>query len=505
MALVGSILKRLNAMQYRKVEKKRRSPNPQNDVLARLLKTAKNTQFGTAHQFSEILKASNIKQSYMKQVPITDYNTFHEEWLSKTIEGESNHTWPGKVNHFALSSGTSGAPSKRIPITKEVIKTFQRASLEQATLLHHLDLSSTFYGGQFLTVGGSTSLEYRNGRFEGDLSGILHKYTSRFVAPLIKPESKIGREPSWEKRFELMIQKAPEWNISILTGLPSWTLLLLEMIIERHQLKNIHEIWPNLEVYIHGGIFMEPYLPRLKNVLGRKIILSETYLASEGYFAFLKRNWGQGLALMLNGGVFFEFVPFNDKNFDQDGNLIGNPITFTTKNVELGTDYAVVISTNAGLWRYLIGDLVRFTSLEHSEILLVGRVQQSTSVCGEHLSLDNIHQALSKISKDLSIIINEFTVVVDDAKLQHHFFIASESTINPETIIQRIDEELMIVNDDYKSARSAHLLPPKLTIVDNERFFRFMERRERYGAQNKFPRVLRKEQAQEWIQFLNQV
>lgn len=505
MPIIGKLIKKSNEISYRRNLKKAHDQPNQQQTLSRLLNEAKKTAFGITHDFNLISSSSDVIKVYQERVPITDYDKFHEEWLRTTMLGVKDHTWPGKIRHYALSSGTTGSPSKRIPVTNHMIRSFQKSTLNQLSRLYELDLPDDFYGGQILAVGGSSKLTKKDKHLEGDLSGILKKYTSFMVSPLTRPNGKITKETDWKVKLDLMVQKAPDWNISIIAGIPSWCILLMEQIIARYNLNNIHEIWPNLEVYVHGGVFMDPYIPRLEKVSGRKIVLLDTYLASEGYFAYQKSPFRKGMQLLLDSGIFFEFIPFNSDFFDQDGNLINSSVAFNIDEVEPDIDYAIVVSTNAGLWRYLIGDLVRFTDIEQREIVITGRIKQFLSLCGEHLSLDNINQAIELLSVEKGLEISEFTIFADEEKLNHKWFIGSEDGSDGERIMKDLDNQLCLLNDDYKSARKINLKNPEIKIIPNSVFYRFMDAQGKLGAQNKFPRVLNKEQSKKWLNFLDEM
>lgn len=502
MQIIGTFLKKTNGLVYRRVQKKGAKKGEWTDDLINLLKTANSTTFGVRHRFVDILKSEDPVKSYQTNVPITDYDEFYEKWLKAGMVGLKDHTWPGRIGHYALSSGTTGSPSKRIPITKQMIRSFQKSSVGQLAMLHELNLSNKFYGGHLLAVGGSSRLTKKVQYLEGDLSGILKKYSSFIVTPLTKPGNKITKESSWKVKLDMMVEKAPEWNISIIAGVPSWCILLMERIVDQYNLKNIHEIWPNLEVYVHGGVFIEPYTSRLEKIFGKKVILLDTYLASEGYFAFQHTTSGKGMKLLLNAGVFYEFVPFNSNYFDENGSLKDDYLALTLNEVMPSVNYALVVSTNAGLWRYMIGDLVQFTDVEQREIILTGRIKQYLSLCGEHLSLDNINQALSFVCKKSNIEITEFTIYVNEETMRHHWFLGTNSEIDTKKIIEEIDQKLFEINDDYKCARSINLKNPSLMALPVEKFYQFLESKGKSGAQIKFPRVLNKEQSIDWLNFI---
>ena len=228
----------------------------------------------------------------------------------------------------------------------------------------------------------------------------------------------------------------------------------------------------------------------------------DTYLSSEGYFAYQHTACGKGMQLLLNAGVFFEFIPFNSDYFDENGSLKDEHLALTLNEVMPFVNYALVVSTNAGLWRYMIGDLVQFTDVEQREIILTGRIKQYLSLCGEHLSLDNINQALSFVCKKSKIEITEFTIYANEETMRHHWFLGTNSEIDTEKIIEEIDQKLFEINDDYKCARSINLKNPSLMVLPVENFYHFLESKGKSGAQIKFPRVLNKEQSIDWLNFI---
>ena len=302
--------------------------------------------------------------------------------------------------------------------------------------------------------------------------------------------------------MERIIEKAPDWDISVIAGIPSWCIMLMEKIVERYELKTIHEIWPNLEVYVHGGVFMQPYIPRLEKVAGKKLYLLDTYLASEGYFGYQTAPNRKGMQLQLDNGIFFEFVPFNSEFFNEQGALKNVYRAFTLSQVEEGIDYAIIITTNAGLWRYMIGDLVRFINVEERELCLTGRIKQFLSLCGEHLSLDNMNQAILQVSKENNIEIPEFCIYPDTENQRHHWFVSLCGELNHQELMNRIDEKLKFGNDDYASARKYTLKDPLITVLAPTVFYGFMDSIGKTGAQNKFPRVLNEEQSTQWLTYL---
>ncbi len=503
MPIIGKLIKKTTALSYKRSQNKTKEYYHQVITLVKLLERAKNTKFGKRYRYKNILNEEESVDAFQASVPITEYNDFHDNWLKDCIDGKRDIIWPGRIRHYALSSGTTGSPSKRIPVTINMIRSFQKTTIKQLTILHELELTEEFYQAGILIVGGSTKLVKHETHIEGDLSGILKKYTNPVVTPFTKPGHKITKLQNWEEKLELMVEKAPEWNIGVVAGVPTWCIFLIEKIIERYQLKSIHEIWPNFHVYMHGGVFMKPYLPRINKVLGDKVHYLDTYLASEGYFAYQAATDREGMELLLNNGIFFEFIPFNSDYFTDDGSLRNPHQAFTLNEVEEGVDYAIVISTNAGLWRYMIGDLVRFVDKDNYEIIITGRIRQFVSLVGEHLSLDNINNAIQYVGERYSSDLSEFCLYADGDELRHYWFLGSSGDLNEEEVMKSIDKEICNLNDDYASSRKYNLKDPVLKIMPNETFYEFMSSIGKTGAQNKVPRVLNGNQTKLWMDFLS--
>lgn len=501
MKIIGRLIKKSTELGYKRINRKEVSYQNQLSVLAGLILKAQDTEFGFYHAYRTLLKKKDLVSQFQTQVPIVDYDVFFSKWLNKSLDGARDCTWKGKIKYYALSSGTTGSPSKRIPVSIEMIRSFQRSSLRQFSILHTLDLDENFFNAASLAVGGSSQLKKINNRYEGDLSGILKKHTSIIIKPLTKPGKKISSIADWNEKINAMVDKAPSWDIGILAGIPSWCIMLLERIVEKHQLKSIHDIWPNFRVFVHGGVYMAPYLDRLKKVSNQDVILLDTYLASEGYFAYQMSPGHPGMKLLLNNGVFFEFIPFDSHFFSEDGELKNNYKALTISEIKENVDYALVITTNSGLWRYLIGDLVQFIDVKNSIIKISGRIKQFLSLCGEHLSLDNINQAFSELNSKMGIAHSEFTIYADKEALCHHWYI--EANNDSKDIIGLIDDALGRLNDDYKSARKHTLHAPKLTLLKPGTVYQYMKSLEKLGGQHKMPRVLNDEQSKQWHAFLN--
>jgi hypothetical protein len=278
------------------------------------------------------------------------------------------------------------------------------------TLRNYKDIPVKSIGKGWLMIGGSTSLQKGAGYYSGDLSGITARKVPFWFQPFYKPGRKVARTIDWTKKLEEVVRLAPQWDIGFLVGVPGWIQLCMEKIIEKYNLKNIHEIWPNVGFFVHGGVSFDPYRKGFEKLLGKPITYIETYLASEGFIAYQDTQNAEGMRLVTNQHIFLEFVPFDTKNFDADGNLVPNPEAYMIHEVEEGKDYALLLSTSAGAWRYMIGDTVRFVNKERCEIIITGRTKHFLSLVGEHLSVDNMNKAVQLATEEMNLSIPEFTV-----------------------------------------------------------------------------------------------
>ncbi len=477
-------------------------------VLKKLLKKARFTQFGQQYRFDEVLLSRHPGKKFQQLVPVYTYNTIFDAWWYKAKDGIPDVCWPGVIKYFALSSGTSDATSKYIPITKDLIRSNTITSFNQLlSFTKYHDVPKSAVGKGWLIMGGSTELQKGPTYYAGDLSGIQQKNIPFWFQGLglYKPGKKIAKAKDWDTKLEEVINNAPNWNIGFIVGVPAWLQLCMEKIIERYKLNNIHEIWPNLGFYVHGGVAMEPYKKGFEKLLGKPITYIETYLASEGFLAYQNRQGTKGMHLALNNNIFFEFVPFDEINFDSEGNMVAEPEVFMIHEVEENKDYAILISTNAGAWRYAIGDTVRFTDIERSEIIITGRTKHFLSLVGEHLSVDNMNQAIKMVGEDLNISIPEFTVagVPYGNFFAHYWYIATDDEVDAEDLAARIDLKIKELNDDYEVERNHALKAVIAKVMPSQCFRDFMKAKGKEGGQHKFPRVLKGKMLEEWQHFLN--
>lgn len=478
-------------------------------VLMKLLKKARFTQFGQQNKFDEILLSKHPGKKFQQEVPTYNYSKIYNDWWHKTLDGVPDVCWPGVINFFALSSGTSEAASKYIPITKDLIRSNTITSIKQLlTLTKYEDIPRSSMGKGWLLLGGSTQLQKGATFYAGDLSGIQQKNIPFWFMGLglYKPGKKIAKEKDWTKKLDEIVENAPNWDIGFIVGVPAWLQLCLEKIIERYKLNNIHELWPNLAFYVHGGVAMEPYKKGFERLLGKPITYIETYLASEGFLAYQNRQDTRGMQLVLNNNIFFEFVPFDDENFDADGNMVDNPESLMIHEIELGKDYAILISTNAGAWRYAIGDTVRLVDKERSEIIITGRTKHFLSLVGEHLSVDNMNKAIEMASEQLNISIPEFTVagIPHGNFFAHEWFVATDDHVDATKLAEVLDANLKILNDDYEVERNHALKAVTANVLPEQVFLNFMRSKGKIGGQHKFPRVLKGKMLEEWKHFLKE-
>ncbi len=511
MAIVGSLIKKGIGLTSVIQRPKTNLAKIQKKTLVKLLNKGRLTEFGETYRFDEIMSEalfSNDKAFYTKYknyVPVYDYNKMYKDWWHKTLDGEKNVTWPGKVKYFALSSGTSEAASKHIPVTKDMIKAIHRTSIRQILSLgEYKNLPANLYEKGYLMLGGSTELQNKGLYFEGDLSGITAGKIPFWFERFYKPGKKIAATKDWSEKLDKITKQAKNWDIGFIVGVPAWIQVLVEKIIKEYQVSNIHEIWPNLEVFCHGGVSFEPYKPGFAKLLGRPITYIETYLASEGFLAYQTQP-DSDMRLVLNNGIFFEFIPFNDDNFDADGAMVDKPQTLMIDEVEEGKEYALLISTVSGAWRYLIGDTIKFTNKKNAEIVITGRTKHFLSLCGEHLSVDNMNKAIELASIHFGIDIREFTVIgkkVADT-FAHHWYVGSDSQVDEQALQLFIDQTLSSINDDYPVERKHALKEMTVKVLPAHVFYDFLESKGKTGGQHKFPRVMKKaEQIAEWEGFL---
>jgi hypothetical protein len=478
-------------------------------VLKNLLKKARFTSFGQHYRFDEILLSKIVGKRFQDLVPVHDYNKIYEDWWKQTLDGVPDVAWPGKIMYYALSSGTSEASSKYIPVTKEMLRSNRINYLRQLmTLISYEHLPRNAVTKGFLMLGGGTDMQKgKAGWYAGDLSGILMKNKPFWFQTFYKPGGRIAAIKDWNQKLVEIVENAPNWDIGYIVGVPAWCQMCMEMIVEHYQVKSIHDIWPNLGFFVHGGVAFEPYKKGFEKLLAKPIVYIENYLSSEGFIGYKDREHAKGMKLILNNNIFMEFVPFDDQNFDSDGKMIENPHALMIDEVEEGKDYALLMSTNAGAWRYLLGDTVRFVDIERNEVVITGRTKHFLSLVGEHLSVENMNRAVQMVSEELNISIPEFTVIGFPYEnfFAHKWFVACDEPVDAGVLVKKIDQYLCKLNDDYAVERTAALKEIFLEKLPEDVFMNFMKKKGKLGSQHKFPRVLKGKMLKDWNEFLKEL
>lgn len=513
MDLLGTLVKTGINLKKRRQKETVSHLETQMIVLQKLLRKAEHTEFGKHFNFGMMVglrRPGDPKAKYKqfcRNVPTFNYNKIFDQWWHRTLKGEPNVCWPGHTRFFALSSGTSDSSSKHIPITREMMKSNQKTSIRQILTLSDLNLPGDFFIKGILMLGGSTNLNFNGKSYEGDLSGIQTRQIPFWFQPFYKPGVKIAQEKDWNRKLEEIVLKAPEWDIGCVAGVPAWIQILIEKIISHYKLNNIHEIWPNFSVYCHGGVSFEPYRKAFDQLLGRPLIYLETYLASEGFIAYQARPDTVGMKLVLDNSIFFEFIPFTEENFNSEGHMVANPQTLLIDEVQEGKDYAILISTCAGAWRYLIGDVIRFTNKELAEIIITGRTRHFISLCGEHLSVENMNKAISMVQEEFNIAIPEFAVTGYSSgnTYGHKWFLGCDQKIDSKVLMAAIDEKLKALNDDYATERAHALKEIVGTVIPHDYFLKYLEMKGKLGGSHKFPRVLKQNQVAEFEKLIEQL
>tara|TARA_B100000768_G_scaffold47515_1_gene46358 strand:+ start:1361 stop:2812 length:1452 start_codon:yes stop_codon:yes gene_type:complete len=455
----------------------------QNEVLINLLKNAENTEFGKKYNFNSIKDYS----SFSNNIPLTDYENFLK-YIERSIKGESNIFWSSAIKWYAQSSGTTNSVSKFIPVSKESLEECHyKAGKDVLCLYVNNNKDSNLFSGKSLRLGGSKKLYENNNNYFGDLSAILIDNLPLWAEMLSAPNNEISLMDKWDEKIKAIINSTLNENITSLAGVPSWMLILLNNILEERNETTIKDIWGNLEVYFHGGVNFDPYINQFKSVLGDGVRFYETYNASEGFFAIQDRNDHNDMLLMLDYGIYFEFETLDHKLKSKIINL---------SKVKLDTNYAMIISTNAGLWRYKIGDTIKFTSLDPFRIKITGRTKSFINAFGEELIIENAENALNKTLLKHKSRIVEYTVAPSFISKKdsgcHQWLIEFEKKpLNISKFCEDLDKYLQELNSDYKSKRFKNITMKRLEIIvaKEKLFFEWLKFKNKLGGQNKIPRL----------------
>lgn len=484
-------------------------PDPvksQQEVLMHLLDKAKLTAFGKKYGFHKILMDVDPVEAFQREVPVHDYDKMYDEWWHYLLEGHQNVTWPGGQQYFALSSGTT-SNSKYIPVTDDMLDSIRKSGVQQVMSLKNFDLPSGFFEKQILMLGSNTSLIEQEDHLEGEISGISASNIPAWFRPYYKPGFEIASIKDWDEKVRRIAEEAPQWDIGSLSGIPSWIEMMLKEIISFNKLETIHDIWPNLQVYTSGGVAFEPYRKSLEKLMAHPLIYIDTYLTSEGYLATQKRPDTTSMALITDNGIFFEFVPFNDSNMDEDGRVRQDAEVLTLEKADENTDYVLLISTVSGAWRYMIGDTVMITDKEKAEIRITGRTKHFLNVVGEQLSVHQMNQAMQKLQQKFDMEIREFVVAAirKNGEYINKWFIGSDKSADNAVTARFLDEELARDCKNYKVARTKSLKGVEAEVIPAEKFYRWSEEYKKLGGQAKIPRVMKEEDFLEFERYIKSI
>ena len=458
----------------------------QEEILFGLLRSAENTVLGKKYEYNSI---KNYR-TFNERIPVSTYEEL-EPYIEQTRQGAQNIFWNSNIKYFAKSSGTTNAKSKFIPVSSEALdNNHYKASKDLLCMYLNNNEDSQLFTGKSLRLGGSKELYENNNTFFGDLSAILIDNMPMWAEFSSTPSNKTSLMSDWETKLPAIIKESSLENVTSLAGVPSWMMVLLNKTLEENKKTNILEIWPNLEVYFHGGVSFDPYKEQYKNLFPKSDFkYYEIYNASEGFFALQDRNDSNELLLMLDYGIFYEFIPID--TFGKD-----NQKVIPLSEVEIGKNYALVITTNSGLWRYLIGDTIRFTSLNPFRIKVTGRTKHHINVFGEELMVENTDSALAKTCATLNCEILDYTVapifMEGKEKGAHEWIIEfKKHPENIENFTELLDKNLQEVNSDYEAKRINNMTLNKLVLhVANENlFYNWLKKNDKLGGQHKIPRL----------------
>jgi hypothetical protein len=487
MAFVNSVLNWWIKKRIHQIELFSKYPvEVQNEVFKKLITTARDTEWGKKYDYRSI----NSKTTFQNRLPISSYEDLKPS-IDRLRKGEQNILWPEEITWFAKSSGTTAGKSKFIPLSPAALEECHyKGGKDMLALYFSLYPESELFEGKSLVMGGSRNIfEVSHTTYiEGDLSAILMHNLPFWAQFKRTPSLTIALMDEWENKLELMAESTMNHDVRSISGVPSWMLVLLRKILKKSGKHNLHEIWPNLEVFFHGGVNFEPYREQYNNIIpSEKMAYSDTYNASEGFFAIQDQKNNTDLLLMLDYGIYYEFIPVS--SIDNE-----NPKIVQLADVIIGINYAIIISTNAGLWRYMIGDTVIFTGKTPFRIRITGRVKNFLNAVGEELIIDNAEKAFSIACSKTGAIINEYTAapLFNNNEVAHQWLIEFEKKpADPDFFNEAFDNALKSVNSDYEAKRYHSLLLKQPIIVNLKKntFYKWMKKRNKLGGQNKIPRL----------------
>jgi len=488
MPLITSIVNWLNVKRVHQFDLTRKYPaETQRDTFNKLINKAEDTVWGKAYKYNTFRTIKDFQAA----VPLQTYNDI-KPFIDRLRDGEENVLWPGEIKWYAKSSGTTNDKSKFIPVSKESLEECHFRGGRDVLAIYCNNHPDTFlFQGKTLTLGGSHKIDnYNNQSYYGDLSAILIENLPFWTEFIRTPSHEVALLDRFEEKLRRIAEETLKINVTSIAGVPSWSLVMIKHLLEYTGKKNLLEIWPNLELFIHGGVSFIPYREQFSKLIpSDKMNYLETYNASEGFFAIQDDLHDKSMLLMLDYGIFYEFIPAEQVNSN-------NPDTYTLDEVETDKNYAVVISTNSGLWRYIIGDTVKFTSLYPHKIIISGRTRHFINVFGEEVIVDNADKALRIACDKTGVEIIDYTAapifMTDKTQGAHEWLI---EFVHPPSdmdyFIVLLDHALMSINSDYEAKRYLNmtLTKPVIHSAESGTFYRWLYEKGKLGGQNKVPRL----------------
>jgi hypothetical protein len=490
MGLINSIMTWVIQKRIHQIELFIKYPHEvQEELFKKLIQTAKNTEFGELYDFSSIQTYDQFRQ----RIPVHTYEkTF--PYIDRLMKGEQNILWPSEIKWFSKSSGTTNARSKFIPVSQEALEDCHFKGGKDLLSIYVNNYSDTkLFDGKGLAVGGSHQINEMDptaSSYYGDVSAVIMRNLPPWAQYIRTPSLETALMGNWEEKIEKLARETAKENVTNIAGIPTWTVLLIQRVVEIEKKSNILEVWPNLEVFFHGAVSFSPYRMLFQSLIpSEKMQYWETYNASEGFFGIQDQKNSEELLLMLDYGIFYEFIPVEE--LDKE-----NPKALRLSEVELDTNYAMVISTNSGLWRYNIGDTVKFTSKYPYRIKISGRTKHFMNAFGEEVIVENAEAAITRACEITGAVIDNFTAapiyLKEGNKGRHEWIIEFKvQPSNHEEFTRILDETLRSINSDYDAKRSQNLalIAPKVHNAEEGTFYNWMKRRGKLGGQNKVPRL----------------
>lgn len=474
--------KRIESMRHHSVQL-------QSQLLQQLIKKAENTEWGQMHAYKSITNRSD----FTNRIPIQNYESI-QPFIEQMMLGKSDVLWPGFTKWFAKSSGTTSNQSKYIPVSKEKLRQCLVPSGWDALSIYYeqrpeaqlFSEKSLIYGGSLYEFEENPSVKY------GDVSAIMIDHIPKVAKPFCSPSQAVALLPDWENKIEQMVNECLYENITMMSGVPTWNIVLFKALLESTGVDHIHEIWPDLSLYLHGGVNFDPYRSQFDEYLPNNMDYLEVYNASEGYFGVQDIIGRDDMLLMTNNGVYYEFIPVSELDND-------SPLSLSLQEVELGVNYAIVISSCSGLWRYMVGDTIEFSCVEPFRIRVTGRTKQFLNAFGEELMVSNTDKAIAMTADECDARISDYTVapiqLTREQKGGHHWVIEFEKLPNDTNQFRvKLDHNLKQVNEDYAAKRFKNMALdlPKIDILPLGTFNTWLKDKEKLGGQHKVPRLSNK-------------